>query len=368
MAVDGLDVGYPRAVLVALLLATVLGLGVAASTSTASFSLYNARWDGAADLEAVADDPNRTVEVLQSTASYAAVPPNESVAVVLSPDDPYTDVERRRIRTFVRDGGTLVVAEDYHRGGNRLLAAVGARARIDGRTLRDERFSTRSPAFPVAGNVSGHPLARGVDRLTLNHGSAVRPNGATVLVRTSAYAYLDANGNGALDTAETMERRPVATVESVGRGRVIVAGDPSLFINAMLERRGNRRFAENVLDEPTVLLDYSHAGDLPPLAAFRLRLRNAPLWQGVLGLIGVALIGAWGRWDREASDEGGVRSRVRTRFGRGPVAGRRRSSRVDDDRTLRAALAERHPDRDDDHIRRVTEGIMAGRDKRQRDD
>ena len=368
MRIDVDSIGYPQVVLVGLLVATVLGIGVAASTSTASFSLYNARWDGASDLDAVAQGPNTTVELLQSTDGYADVPPNRSVAVVLSPDDPYTDAERRRVRAFVRDGGTLVVAEDFEGGGNRLLAAVGARARIDGRPLRDERASAQSPAFPAARNVSEHPLTTGVDRLVLNHGSAVTPNGATVLVRSSEYAYLDANGNADLDAEETMQRSPVATVESVGEGRVIVTGDPSLFINAMLDRTGNRRFAENVLSESHVLLDYSHAGSLPPLAALRLTLQDSALLQGLVGLAGIALIGAWGRLGRD--DAEGVLAWLSER---GPIGGRigrddaGRPPAVDSD-ALRAELAERHPDWTGDRVDRVANRIMTQRDRWQNDD
>jgi hypothetical protein len=289
--------------------------------------------------------------------------------VVLSLDDPYTDAERRRIRAFVRDGGTLVIAEDYDRGGNRLLEAVGARARIDGRPLRDERASAQSPAFPIASNVSEHPLTAGVDRLVLNHGSAVRPNGATVLVRTSEYAYLDANGNADLDAAESMQRYPVATVEAVGEGRVIVTGDPSLFINAMLERTGNRRFAENVLSESRVLLDYSHAGDLPPLAALRLALQDSPVLQGLVGLAGIVLIGAWGRFGRDDADGGvlewlGDRLPGSGRFGRADAD---RPLAVDGD-ALRASLAERHPDWTEDRVDRVANRIMTPHDRWQNDD
>jgi hypothetical protein len=369
MRIDFDDVGYPQAALVALLLATLLGVGVAASTSTASFSVYNAKWDGASDLRELADAPNTTVELIQSTERYGGVTPSETVAIVLSPDDPYTDVERRRVRAFVRAGGTLVVAEDYDPGGNRLLEAVGARARIDGRPLRDERFAGPSPAFPVARNVSAHPLTAGVDRLVLNHGTSVSPNGATVLVRTSEYAYLDANGNGELDATESMHRYPVATVESVGDGRVIATGDPSLFINAMVERDGNRRFAENALTaESTVLLDYSHAAALPPLAALRLSLQNSWLLQMLVGVLGIGAIAAWGR----RRTGGGVAGRVIAwlrprRRGAGGFRDGKHPLDVDEDR-LRAALTEKHPDWDDDRLRRVTQGIMARRDERRDDD
>jgi hypothetical protein len=369
MRIDLDDIRYPQAALVALLLATILGLGVAASTSTAAFSAYNAEWDGASDLRAVADTPNTSVELIRSTDRYGGVTPNETVAIVLSPDDPYTDAELRRMQAFVQDGGTLVVAEDYDPGGNRLLGGIGATAHIDGRPLRDERYASVSPAFPIATNVSEHPLTAGVDRLVLNHGTAVVPNNATVLIRSSEYAYLDTNGNGELDDAERMAASPVATVESVGEGHVIVTGDPSLFINAMVEREGNRRFAENVLRvESTVLLDYSHAAALPPLAALRLTLQNSPLLQVLVGVLGVGAILRLRRWGDRWIGAGGL--------GSGWLPGRRSPVLTEldaelvtlDEERLRAALATRHPEWDEDRLRRVTKGIIARRDESGDDD
>ena len=294
MSLGGLD--YPQALLAVLVVATTLGLGVAAGTSSADFGAYNLGWDGASDLRSAADEAGADPTVVRETNEYGDATPNEAVAVVLSPDEAYGANDSTRLREFVEDGGTLVVAEDFGENGNALLAAVGADARVDGRPLRDERRYHRSPAFPVADNVSDTPLTADVGSLTPNHGSAVDPNGATVLATTSEYAYVDANRNGELDDAETMAPRPVATVESVGDGRVVTVGDPSLFINAMLERSGNRAFVGNLFGSAeAVLLDYSHAERLPPLAAALLAVRGSALLQVTLGTVGILAVIAWAR-------------------------------------------------------------------------
>jgi hypothetical protein len=113
-----------------------------------------------------------------------------------------------------------------------------------------------------------------------------------VLVESSPFAYVDANGNTSLDSAESMDHYPLVTVEQIGEGRAVVVADPSLFINAMLERPGNRQFALALATSAeTVLLDYSHAEAVPPLARVALAIRQRPALQGgvVLLVAGVAI-------------------------------------------------------------------------------
>jgi hypothetical protein len=274
---------------VALALALVTTTVWSTSISAAAFGAYNPGWDGTSELRAEAGAGPGPSAVAPRTAAYDDVSPDGTVAVVLSPDEPYTDAEAARLRAFVRGGGTLVVAEDFGPHSNALLRRIGASTRVDGRLVRDERYYARSPNFTVATGVTQSPLTDGVDRLTLNHGTVLRPNGARVLVETSRFAYVDANGNASLDASESMRQYPVVTVESLGEGRAVVLGDPSLFINAMLDAPDNRRFVRTLFaTRTTVLLDYSHSGRLPPLVAARLALERSA---GLRSLAGLALLG-----------------------------------------------------------------------------
>jgi len=360
-----MDVNYPRLVLAGLLIAVVLGVGVAASSSEGAFSAYNAEWDGASDLRAIGAETGADIEIARNVTAYRDHEPNETVAVILSPDRPYTQEERGRLRTFVREGGTLLVAEDFGPRGNALLAGVGATARVNGGLLYDERSYYRAPALPEATNVSEHPLTAGVDSLTLNYGTPVQPGEATVLVSTSEFSYVDRSRNGELDEAETLGSYPVATVESVGEGRVIAVGDPSLLINAMVERPGNRAFAANVLGSgETVLLDYSHTTDIPLLSLLLLVLREEPLLQVLVGALGVGTIALWVRGDMARLRERGARAVARLRGFPATTRTRAREragESVDpglSEAELRGYLEERHPEWDDDRIERVIRGVL----------
>lgn len=344
MRVGTLEVDGPRALLVGLALVTLVALVVAASTSAASFGAYNRAWDGASALRGHAEAAGADPTVVRNTTAYERVPATGTVAVVLAPTRPYGPAAAARVRAFVEAGGTLVVAADVDGVANRLLAAVGADARVDGRPVRDERYHYRSPAMPEARNVSGHPLVSGVEHLTLNHGTTVRANGSTVLVSTSGFSYVDANRNGRLDDDEALGSRPVATVETVGAGRVVVLGDPSIAINAMLERPGNAAFVRAVIEgHDRVLLDYSHARGLPPLAVAVLVARESWLARLALGLGLIGLVALW-----ELSPD----RLARRDAGRPGDAGGAVTPGA-----LEAWLAREHPAWDPERVRRVVKEV-----------
>jgi hypothetical protein len=351
----GIEWDVPRLLLVALSTATLLGLVLAAGTSSAAFGLYNPSWEGTSELRSVADRTDTKATVLQNTSDYQSAG-SRTVAFIMAPDREYTERETRAIEGFVRRGGTLVVAEDIGSTGNELLAGIGASARVNGTLLRDERYNYRSPALPIARNVTDEKLLTyGFDRLVLNYGSVVEPGdeNTTVLVRSSGYSYLDLNGNGNLDDDERLMSRPVATVEPMEEGRIVVVSDPSVFINTMLEQYDNRRFARNLLAyEDQLLLDFSHSADLPPLALALVTIRNTPLLQTVLGGLAVGLFGMWGAGG--FSWFSGLGARLRRDDSSSNAAPMTEADLV-------AYLRARHPGWDEERVRRIAQVTLAER-------
>jgi len=338
------DVSVPRTLLVALGAVLVLAVVVAASTSASAFGLYNPGWEGTSDLRALAGDAGATYRVAESTTAYTDADATATTAIVLAPAEPYTAPEVDRLQSFLADGGTLLVAGDVGAVPNQLLADLGADARLDGDLLRDERYNYRGPALPVADAVTATPVTEGVDRLTLNHATPVVPNGATVLVGTSPYAYVDRNGNQRPDDTELLQSWPVATRERVGAGTLYVVGDPSVFINRMLEAPDNRVWTRNLLTgAETVLLDTSHAAPVPPLAGIVLALRESILLQLLGALVGVGVVGA--------VTHDGVRARVADWWGDDP-------SPAVSAATVERLVVAQHPDWDRDRVQRVVEGVM----------
>ncbi|XVH32205.1 DUF4350 domain-containing protein [Haloferacaceae archaeon DSL9] len=354
---------YPRLLLLALVACVAGAIVVSAATSAGAFGAYNPAWDGTSDLRAMAADGGERIVVLDAER-YDEIEPDGSVAVVLAPEESYSEADQERLRRFVADGGMLVVADRGERG-NELLAAVGSEARFDGALLRDEQRYYRSPALPVADRVGEAPLVEGIDAVTLNHGTAVEPGNATVLASSSSFGYLDRDGNGELSDDEALGSYPVATGEYVGDGVVIAVSDPSLFINAMLGQTDNRAFANALFEgHDRIVLDYSHAERQPPLVTALLVFRETALAQALVGLLGVGAVAAW--WRRESRFVASGRRRAGRLWRRLAVASGLSSGvrdAVRDPDALRAALVARHPEWDDDRIDRVMTDLLFGADE-----
>jgi hypothetical protein len=241
-----------------------------------------------------------------------------TVAFVLAPDARYDGEDRERLRAFVEDGGTLVVADAFGPHGNALLEDVGASARFHGDPLRDEHTYYRTPAFPIATDVDDHPYVARSEEITLNHGTAVVPGDAAILARSSESAYLDHNRNRELDGDERLAAYPVVTTEEIGDGEVVAVSDPSVFINVMLDRPGNRAFANGLFTlHERVLFDTSHSADLPPAAIVTLALRESAILQSLLIgslVLGIAAMSRWSTVERfadqfrrgESADQSGL--------------------------------------------------------------
>jgi hypothetical protein len=349
----------PRALLVVLTVAIGAAVLFGGLTSGTVFGSYNPSWDGSTELRDIGTGTDGDTRIVRETSAYDVPDPSATVSFVLSPDSGYSEAEADRVEQFVRAGGTLVVAEDVGPHSDALLADISADARFDGARLRDERFYETSPTMPIATNPTNDRYTERVSALALNYGTAVRPGGARILVNTSSYAYLDRNDNGVLDARDSLREYPVVTRERVGNGTVVAIGDPSVFINAMIDRRDNRRFARNIVAAHRLrLLDVSHLAALPPLVSARFLLQESTVAQATAGL-GLVL----------AVSYASVLGRVRRRFGGGSESDSTddRDSLVDESSVVDWVSA-RRPDWDRERVWRVSEGISRQKRNRERDD
>ena len=355
----------PRVTLYVLVICIGLTWLIAASTSSAAFGAYNPAWDGTSEFrETVADTEGARITLTPPTVE--GLSPATTTVVIVGPTDAYTSGEAAELRSFVETGGTLIVADDYGPYGNALLNATGATARFDGGQLRDERTFYRAPTLPRVTNVSGSPYTTNVSTLTLNGGTAVNPGAATVVARTSPLTYIDKNATGTLSAGDRLAAYPVITTETVGAGTVVAIGDPSLFINTMLEETDNRAFVEGVVTTtPTVLVDYSQVGGRPTVAVAIYRLRTTPLLQSVIGSL--VVIWGWGilwSWPATAIT-------LRQGFSRltPPAIQQRipvwvadvvviRPQPVVDEQAIRTAVAAQYPDVDADQLTQIITDML----------
>lgn len=387
------DDTYPQVLLVVLVVCLAAGLALGLSTSTVALGPYNYDWDGGSDLR-TALSANASVEVALSTETYGETPPDETVAVVLGESEQYSGGDRRQLRSFLAQGGTLVVPSSDP-STNALLADLEVTARIHGETVRDDQYNYRDSALVRANGVTDHELVRNVEEITLNHGTILDSNEATPLVNTSALAFLGEEGNtpfeddplstavdedSNVDDGTEMDEeaddvtgalRPVMTIEQVGAGTVVVVSDESFVTNAMLDQEGNQQFVRNLAtDHEYVLLDYAAGGGLPPLTYATLSLQSSPVLQLLAGLVGLGTIVFWGPTGRSVG-------RLRDRLAGGGSSGRQpenglgtqlgssldgtpgeRAAEIPEEKTLAGYVTAQHPDWDRERVERVTKAII----------
>jgi hypothetical protein len=139
---------------------------------------------------------------------------------------PLARVEPDKLEAFISAGGHAIIADDFG-GSSDAVARLGL-LRAEAGEPRASRFYADRAYAPIAVPKSDHPIADQVAEVITNHPAALRHvRGATEVIGFD---------DGAL-----------VVVGERGTGRFIAVSDPSIFINNMLQFRGNLQLATNML-------------------------------------------------------------------------------------------------------------------------
>ncbi len=282
------------AILVVLMLALTAAVGVAAwqkARGPPQLSTYGDDWNDLSGLRKLIEDEKRYtihdivssqltlrhLETINPTIKYT-----NSALLIIGVERPYNDNELAAIRDYVFRGGIAVIADDYGYGNQLTFddACFGVRRSPQERCVptpvKDVQFE-HNPKF-LAFDVTGSQLGSGRANLryhvvtnepvTLSIPEERRP-AVQVIASTSPDAWLDVNNDNVLDLTEQVGSFPliVSRGSDAGdrHGLWWYVGDPSLFINDMIDRGDNRAFIraflEAVLPRGHLIIDESrHAG------------------------------------------------------------------------------------------------------------
>ncbi|GAH71647.1 unnamed protein product, partial [marine sediment metagenome] len=218
-----------------------------------------------------ADNPfwNGTKDISSSypaspLASLSDLPPLPSGStLILIPYLDFTPAELEQLHTFVTQGGTLVLADDYG-FGNQILEYLGLKARFSGQVLLDPMSNYKNKWFPRISHIRPSSLTTNTESLILNHATCLTDvETGDALALSSVFSFLDLNGNEEWDEDEPTGPLPVISHHSLGSGQLILVSDPSIFINSMETIESNYDFVQNIAAITTfrLLVDQSH---LPP--------------------------------------------------------------------------------------------------------
>jgi hypothetical protein len=180
-------------------------------------------WNGLSTLTAIARGVGLTVEEVEDI-DWDEMGPDDILLLLY----PTRRLEPGHVAGFVRNGGRVLVADDFGESSEALGRLGMLRARAIG--VSAKRFYRGLQYTPMARPlVAEHPLTRGVEELATNHPSVLTEVSGPDLV----FGFSETEG--------------VVAAGDLGDGRFIVCSDPSIFINRMLQFQGNVEFAFNAL-------------------------------------------------------------------------------------------------------------------------
>ncbi len=253
-------------------------------SSTEDFSIFNSGWNGTSGLAVMAfrtgklvptfevESTSTEITVTQVALTTVALDPATSALIIIGPTKEFTDAEGKLVGDFVRDGGRLVLADDFGTG-NSLLSKMGAGSRFSGQLVMDLAFE-KQPEFSVVFDFAPDPLTTNVSTLLFNHPSSVTVNISTtsVIANSSVASWRDVNGNKLQEPGEPRGPFPLIARERLGLGTILLLADPSALINGMRGYMDNDAFAENLVidvcrERTEVYFDESHRVFFDPVSA-----------------------------------------------------------------------------------------------------
>ncbi|MDP6490050.1 MAG: DUF4350 domain-containing protein, partial [Candidatus Poseidoniia archaeon] len=177
---------------------------------------------------------------------------NATVLLILGVERSYTEPEAKAIREFVRQGGRMLLADDFGHGNSAVSGLYSVGASFFGQQLYDMNH-WEEPSHPH--NASYVVIDADLPRIEFNGQLLLsEPTALTVaeggkaipLLRSSEQGFVDLNSNGFGDPDEgtfSIGGAVIMAEVEIGSGRMILLSDPSLFINSLYGELDNRDFA-----------------------------------------------------------------------------------------------------------------------------
>lgn len=244
--------------LIAAILAVVAAIALVAhlSTTDLEYSRYNWEWTGTSGFFSLLEEQGAR----DITAYVALSGSNDTLLLIIAPDTPFTPDEVTALRSFLDRGNTVFIADETGASAE-LLSGLGSAISVIPGNLSSVDREYLDPRSVIVYPTGEGPLTANVSALALNRPAAV--SGGDILLATSIFSWMDANGNGWIDGDEQISSSGVLAREAIGNGTLYVFSDPSIFANGMLNARltaDNRLFIDQLLSlRDDVLVDQSHS-------------------------------------------------------------------------------------------------------------
>ena len=221
-------------------------LSVPVFRNSADYSVFNPNWNGISKLATLIHEKNKgPIILLDPLDNYNLT---GGTLLIIGPNTPYTPDEINTIKKYIKNGNTLLLADDYGTG-NQILQKLGLPIGISNYPLHDF-FYEIDDRFIIAIKIDDPVLGRNVSKIVTNEPSAIIISRKGVIY-TSGVAMVN------------FHRRayPLMVIIPYGSGRVVVLSDPDVFENSLFDT--NKPFIENLVNylPGPIYIDETHHKD-----------------------------------------------------------------------------------------------------------
>lgn len=210
-------------------LVVVLGwaLTVTQTAWSAPFDVDGTDWEGLRELVRLAQaELGAGRVVVTKQIDFSDLKPDDGLLLL----HPERTLDVDELSKFIHAGGRVVLLDDFGLGES-LLGNFGMKRvpipRQPAESLR------HNPELALAEPASAHSVVVDVHRVVTNHPTGLSHPDLTPILKIRS-------GNGDGDVV-------IAVTGTVGRGRFLAAGDPSIVMNSMLRYGGNKAFARGLV-------------------------------------------------------------------------------------------------------------------------
>jgi hypothetical protein len=199
-----------------------MGAASSARAQDSDYAVSNRAWNGLSELIAIAREAKVDVQV-GARIDLHGVKARDGMLVIY----PQEALPRTDLTAFMYEGGRLAVADDFGTGGA-LLEGLGVHRHTPAPVAASQHLRGNLNVL-IAKPGARHPLSENVQALVTNHPQALQHDELEAIFSLGG------------------PRDAVVLSGAVGKGRLVAISDSSVLINNMLELRGNRSFARNLV-------------------------------------------------------------------------------------------------------------------------
>ncbi|WP_297437260.1 DUF4350 domain-containing protein [Thermococcus sp.] len=241
----------------------LMPLSVPVFKSNAPYSVLNTNWNGTSDFGRLLYHAGKVNPVLGPYDS-AGIENMKGTLVVIGPDLGFSGGEINALRGFLRNGGVLLLADDFGTG-NELLKGLGLGVRLSRKPLLSLTYS-KNADFPITRQISPE-FSAGVDYVILDRPAVilgVNSSDRVILSSSSASFFEGIYGSF-----------PLAVEIPYGKGEVVLLSDPDLFTNALFTE--NKPFLRDLIGSfpKTFYIDEAHHANFNPYSVGTITIRRA---------------------------------------------------------------------------------------------